>query len=194
MDKSFYLKKAKGQADTVFEVLIAVILLGFVLVAATFAMSSLSNTKCSKSIDISLQDLSRSLEKASTNILLTTDFVFKLSYCFGSDANVTLERYASSVICTTYCPGSNGTCYLLKYYNQKDKVNPVRYKCVDISPSIEINGSCSDTPEGYDVLQGENSSFRFPNGRYKFTSRNFNATTSSSPVLCIYKKQKGVRD
>ena len=186
-----YIKTKKGQSDTVFEVLIAVILLGFVLVAATLAMSSLSNTKCSKSIDISLGDLKMALETASSSSLISTDFLFDLPYCFGSSPLVTLSKAADAKICSVYCPGSNGKCYLLKYDNQKDKVNPVRYLCVNISPVVETNGDvCNGVETDYTVVPANNKNgYDLNNARYRFSSSSL-STTNNAPSLCIYSKSR----
>ena len=188
--KSNLINEKKGQADTVFEVLIAVILLGFVLAAGTLAMSSLSNTKCSKSIDIALGDLRLALEKASGSTLLNTDYFFDLPYCFGSqnDIKVTLARQANASLCNSYCPGSSGQCYLIKYDNAKDKVNPIRYVCVQISPIVVLNSSenCKDDTLELVVADSTNG-VPLQNGKYVFASRNL-STQGSLPNMCIYKK------
>ena len=97
---NLYLKDKKGQADTVFEVLIAVILLGFVLVAGTLAMSSLSNTKCSKSIDLAMSGIKLTIEKASASTLISTDFLLDVPYCFGSSFIVAFGKMQNNSICS----------------------------------------------------------------------------------------------
>jgi|GEM_PF-3273960 len=179
----------KGQADTVFEVLIAVILLGFVLFAGTYAMSSLSNTKCSKSIDISISDLRLTIEKAASSTLISTDFLFNMPYCFGNEYTLVLEKQANAALCSSYCPGSSGSCYLLHYKNPKDKVSQVRYSCVQISPIVRINDSSSNCSMPSDA-SGIYSPYsdKFDNGRYIITSKNL-STTNTFPGLCIFKKE-----
>jgi hypothetical protein len=184
----------KGQADTVFEVLIAVILLGFVLFAGTLAMNSLSNTKCSKSIDITMNELKLKLEDAASSTLLSTEFLFNMPYCFGNNYTLALEKSNNAPLCSTYCPGSSGQCYLLDYDNNKDKVNPVRYTCVNISPLVNVNnpiGDCGDSE--YSPLlpqtRGNQSGFIFTNGKYKVSSKLVsNNSVANSSNICIYKK------
>jgi hypothetical protein len=190
----------KGQSDTVFEVLIAVILLGFVLLAGTLAMSSLSNTKCSKSIDITMTELKLKLEAAASSTLLSTDFLFNMPYCFGNDFTLALEKVSSAPLCSTYCPGSSGQCYLLDYYNKKDKVNQVRYVCVQISPLIQINGTtgdseCISNDPDYDTIFQVNLGSRlgsqgllFTNGRYKISTKNLSTSNNNSSNICVFKR------
>lgn len=177
---------AKGQADTVFEVLIAVILLGFVLFAGTLAMSSLSNTKCSKSIDIAMSDLKQTIEKSASSTLISTEFLFNMPFCFGNELTLTLQNQANAALCSSYCPGSSGKCYLLRYDNKKDKVSQVRYTCVQISPVIRINeqsDSPCEPPSSEYVISGSD----FTNGRYIISSKTL-ATSNAYPGLCIFKR------
>jgi len=182
---------SKGQADTVFEVLIAVILLGFVLVAGSFAMSSLSNTKCSKSIDISLSSLKQTIEKASSSTLLSTDFLFDMPYCFGNNFTIELQKPANSSLCSSVCPGSFGKCFILRYENEKDKVSPVRNVCVQISPVIALNNTVCPDQEGYSLMPNTlgidgQTGVSFINDRYKFVSKT--VSTVNTPLICIYNK------
>jgi len=199
---NLYLKDKKGQADTVFEVLIAVILLGFVLVAGTLAMSSLSNTKCSKSIDLAMSGIKLTIEKASASTLISTDFLLDVPYCFGSSFIVAFGKMQNNSICSNYCPGSSGSCYLLKYINEKDKINPIRYSCVQISPIIVLNQSegCNfgseytvpNTPvyktndKDWNVGLGDKSLW-LKNGRYKIGNTSI-SSSNQAPTLCISKK------
>jgi len=197
---NLYLKDKKGQADTVFEVLIAVILLGFVLVAGTLAMSSLSNTKCSKSIDLAMSGIKLTIEKASASTLISTDFLLDVPYCFGSSFIVAFGKMQNNSICSNYCPGSSGSCYLLKYINEKDKINPIRYSCVQISPIIVLNLNCTpdtdytfpNTPvykindKEWNVGLGDKSLW-LKNGRYKIGNISI-SSSNQAPTLCISKK------
>lgn len=176
----------KGQSDTVFEVLIAVILLGFVLTAGGFAMNSLSNTKCSKEIDLSLLNLKRSIEDGANSPLISTKFNVRIPNCFGTMYSVKLVKNTDEK-CTSYCPGSTSECYLLIYENPKDKASQVRYNCVNISPAIIIK-SGSDGVEGYDSVSiNTPSSVDMNNGSYLIKNNTF-ANVSSIPEIYFYKK------
>lgn len=183
---SFFKKEKgqRGQADAVFEVLIAAVLLGFVLLVGSYAMSSLSNTKCSKSIDLAMSELKQVLEKGASSTLVQTQYNLDFPYCFGNQFELTLQKKLNSPQCTNYCPGSGGTCYLLVYDNKKDKINPVRYTCVQISPVLSINtsASCSSPPDNYVLAPSIGSNPLFLNGKYSIKN-----VGTESPELCIYK-------
>lgn len=180
----------KGQADAVFEVLIAAVLLGFVLLVGSYAMSSLSNTKCSKSIDLAMNDLRQVLEKGASSTLVTTQYNLDFPYCFGSLFELTLQKKMSSPQCTNYCPGSGGSCYLLVYNNNSSKSDPnkVRYSCVQISPVVSINNECSSNlpQEGFSLAFQELDKTFMQNGKYIIKN-----VGTDSPNLCIYKSNPG---
>ncbi len=177
----------KGQADAVFEVLIAAVLLGFVLLIGSYAMSSLSNTKCSKSIDLAMNDLKQVLEKGASSTLVTTQYNLDFPYCFGNQFSLNLLKKESSPLCTNYCPGSGGTCYLLVYNNQKDKSNQVRYSCVQISPVVSINSACqSSLQDGLDLIPSGPDGTSMQNGKYLIKN-----VGTESPNLCIFKSNPG---
>lgn len=169
----------KGQADTVFEVLIAVILLGFVLTMGIYAMNTLSNNKCSKTIDLKLNELVSNIEISASGTLVSKDFFFRMDNCFGTQYSVQMQKQSGGM-CSSYCLGSTDSCYLLKYENPKDKVSQVRFSCINISPSLQINPtSCGETI-------GNNNNVDFNNGEYNITNSAF-STGSTLPYICIKK-------
>jgi len=189
-----YIKAKKGQSDTVFEVLITVILLMFVLGVGAIAMSSLSNTKCSKSIDIAMGDLKLAIEKAANSSLISTDFLFDLPYCFGSDANVYLLNLADPRICSTYCPGASERCYMLEYVNDKDKVSQTRHLCVQMSPMVQLSSINCSSIIGYTQYTepippslGTTPGLFLKPGKYKISSQNL-SMGGDLPTICFYKK------
>ena len=180
---------SRGQADTVFEVLITVILLSFVLLVGSYAMTSLSDSKCNKEIDIALSDLSRTLAKVSSSALGSQYYNFNMPNCFRPQIKVSVIKSYDNFICSHYCPGSLGSCFMLKYENDKDKVGPVRYRCINISSLTIINDSsvCTSMENGdefYEQIGLENNSSDLNAGRYFFSSQSL-----SKPVLCIYKQE-----
>ena len=184
----------KGQAETVFEVLIAVILLSFVLVVGSYAMSSLSDTKCSKQIDISLAEFSRTIEETASSSLASKFYLFDLPNCFGPSATTTLYEHENPQLCASRCPGSMGRCYLLRYDNEKDPISPTRYQCVNISPLTIMNDSkvCNDAPEKFTKKDSEKiaevldqRALVFKRGQYVIKS-----VSLETPIVCVYEKER----
>ena len=172
---------SKGQSDIVFEVLVAVILMSFVLTAGAYAMNSLSTTKCSKQIDASLSDLTRSIETALSSAITQESFLFSIPSCFSNKHKVSILKTEGD-ICLHYCPGVTNKCVLLKYEDNKDKVQTIRYKCINISYVTLINpNSCGQKIGEYSLYKDQNN--EIDRGKYLFTSNSF-----KTPILCIYKR------
>lgn len=171
----------KGQESIVFEVLIAVVLMTFVFLVGGYAMKSLNQTKCAKEIDLSMAQLASAIEKAGAISIGSYSYKFSPASCFGSEKTAYTLESGSSVLCSSYCPGSS-TCYLLKYDNPKDPVSPVRYKCVNISRYVKFSTYECDAgvPPGYKKLE---EPLVFPPGNYIFQSLSLN-----KPTICIYYK------
>lgn len=174
----------KGQADTVFEVLITVILLSFVMLVGSYAMTSLSSSKCSKEIDISLSSLSQIIVKTASSPLSSQYYLLALPRCFGGDSTVSVTQFVNEqYICNHYCPGSLGSCYLLKYENKSDKVSPLRYMCINISALTKINNQActNNSPEGYTTIDFANGGIVMQKGKYYIASQSI-----TEPTICIY--------
>ena len=178
-----FIKDKKAQADAVFEVLIAVILMSFVFLVGSFSMQSLAKTKCSKEINIALSDLARNISLVATNPLASKQYFFNMPNCFGPNYNVKIIESQGS-LCASYCSGASNKCFLLQYDNNKDKVSPIRYKCINISPMTMLNPLvyCSTLQNGFEIIQKDNS-ISLKKGKYLITSNSLNM-----PILCIYKK------
>jgi uncharacterized protein (UPF0333 family) len=171
----------KGQADIVFQVLVAVILMSMVLAAGSYSMQTLSNTKCSKQIDAAMSNLGRELEKTASSSLSSTYFNFEMPTCFGVKYKISVIR-ETSAICKAKCPGVQQDCFLLKYNNDDDEVNKFRYQCVNISTMTSINPTSCDCPgNSFDVTDG----YSFRKGLYQFRSESF-----LSPVLCVCRSDR----
>jgi len=178
-----FIKDKKAQADAVFEVLIAVILMSFVFLVGSFSMQSLAKTKCSKEINIALSDLARNISLVATNPLASKQYFFNMPNSFGPNYNVNIIESQGS-LCASYCSGASNKCFLLRYDNKKDKVSPIRYKCINISPMTMLNPlDYCDTSQndGFEPIQNPIS---LKKGKYLITSNSLNM-----PILCIYKKR-----
>lgn len=153
MTKNIFNKK-KGQVSAPFEVLVAVVLMGFVIVAGSFALKNLSQNVC---IGNKRSDLSN-FKEALREVVLGSDLVirninFQTKACFNEIyESVQLNTYNDPSRCTAYCGGGN-TCLLLEYvYEDTQKsirLQPIDPICMDLPTSIDFGSQseCVDTDE-----------------------------------------------
>ena len=134
--------KKKAQVGAPFEVLIAVILMGFVILAGSFALKNLSENTC---IGNKTQDLSE-LKSALREVILGSDLTIKtISFESKSCYNqmyetVKLRTYTVRSKCSAYCQGTMDSCTLLEYnYDDGQGIKrPIQPLCMDLPTGVDF--------------------------------------------------------
>jgi len=181
----------KGQEAAPFELLVAVIVMGFVLMIGSYLMSQWHLEQCKMEIDNELQDLKTNIQ-STTNDSFPTRFTFRLpSGCFEvypSKPNpASLKRHSNSAFCSSLCGDGRDSCVTLEYLA---KGHGTRF-CVNIpmvsnfkgqtSPGDCVDRSGEDPP--YELFDLDDS---IPMGSYEM----FNVTPPNHafPVVCAYRR------
>ncbi|QQR92205.1 MAG: hypothetical protein IPJ89_03520 [Candidatus Iainarchaeum archaeon] len=195
--KKFFRMGEKAQESAPFELLIAVILMGFVLLVGYNAITQLKQQQCTSLIDAELNQLATSLEN-TTSGKGSSQFQFslgecaaKVSDCQGFSANagskdIQCIRLIDSVdpyICSNFCSSARDACSLIQYESAQFQTQT---KCVDISPSTVFPDSpgsqCPDrTADGYQLL---NLNTEVKQGTYSLVKAN--SLTAAQPIVCAY--------
>lgn len=134
-----FIKTQKAQVSAPFEVLVAVILMGFVILAGTWALNNLSENTC---IGDKRQELSE-LKEAITEVVLNSDLTtknisFDIRPCFNQKYEyITIKSYENPTRCSAYCGGGN-SCTLLEYRYDDTKVRrmPIDPICLNLPTAI----------------------------------------------------------
>lgn len=199
MKNIFLIKSNKAQASAPFEVLVAVILMGFVILAGTWALSNLSENTC---IGNKRQELSE-LKEAIKDVVLGSDLTIKnISFdvrpCFNQKYEfITIKTYANQTMCNAFCGGGN-TCTLLEYtYNDgKTRKMPIPPICIELPTAIEyettIDNCISDSDEqaNWTLVSDSNISSNIISGKYRLLMVGSSTDYGSSRRLCFLKKKR----
>ncbi len=191
----------KGQESAPFELLIAVILMGFVLVAGYTAIQRLHEQTCANTINAQLEGMARNLQNVATG-KGTAQFNFSYGDCSAKINNcpdfsvlsqtgdaecVQLLDSTDPNICSSFCSSARSICTLLQYKSSRNTIT----KCVDISPSTafpaEGSGQCPPRLDEEWYLQ-DFSANTIQQGTYSFLK--VSDLTASVPVVCAYLKGK----
>ncbi|MDP2666488.1 MAG: hypothetical protein Q8P05_03240 [Candidatus Diapherotrites archaeon] len=185
-----------------FELLIAVILMGFVLFAGFTAIQQLQQQTCVNTIHSQLEKLGRNLQNVATG-KGSAQFQFSLEGCsarindcaqFSQLASagqevecIQLQDSTDPNICSSYCSSARSVCSLLIYRSAKYDTT---IKCVDISPStvFPAQGSqqCPDRSlEGWVLQDFTTSTIR--QGTYSLLKGS--ELTATVPIVCAYYRQ-----
>jgi len=136
----FLLKDKKGQASAPFEVLVAVILMGFVIMAGTWALINLNQNVCIGNTRQKMSELKEAIEDVVLGSDLTVKNInFNIQPCFNKKyEQINVITYSNETKCTAYCQGGK-TCTLLEYSfdDNNTKRQPIEPICLNVPTSIE---------------------------------------------------------
>ena len=180
----------RGQEAAPFELLVAVIIMGFVIFIGLQAMNQLNTQKCYNETNAKLEDMKTRLETVVTE-RSPQQIVFSLSTCFNeNDETVKIKDFGEPALCAEYCGTARNLCTLLDYYYQGSGGFSIR-KCLNISPdtvfpysSAGATGNCPDKPD-FELVDFRD---RIPQGTYQLVNKT--GVTSTYPIVCAYKSLK----
>jgi hypothetical protein len=188
----------RGQVSAPFEVLVAVIVMGFVILAGTYALKNLSENTCLGDKRKEMGDLVTSLRDVVLGSDLTfRNITFQSKACFNSKAeSVELNVYNEQSKCTAYC-GSGVSCVLLEYvYNDTKRGMrfPIPPICTGLPSTINFitnppECGLNDEEEDWILVDPINSGV-IEQGRYRLYRASVNTgDTGSTANFCLLKNK-----
>lgn len=173
----------RGQEEAPFELLVAVIMMGFVLIVGLSAWTYVSKVQCEQSIGAKLEDLKDSIELVAGK-RGTKELSFTLPECYNeAKHSVRLDPSYDPLVCSSVCGGSQGSCVILKLAAEDLSVP---WNCVVVAPTINfpLAADVCEPMSGYNLvdLKGADS---IPTGYYKLVSAYIE---SDVPYVCAYRK------
>lgn len=195
----FFLNK-KAQASAPFEVLVAVILMGFVILAGTWALNNLSESTCLGNKRQEIGTLKESIKDVVLNSeLVTRNFTFNVKPCFNQKyETIAINYYSSSTRCNAFCGGGT-SCTLLEYVYKDTKKNitkvPIEPVCLELPTNLEYESNIdycvpSDEKEDWFILTDTDLSNNIPAGKYRLTMASGSHDYGSSRKICFLRKKK----
>ncbi|MFH0905706.1 MAG: hypothetical protein V1824_00025 [archaeon] len=193
ISKQNFNNKNKGQESAPFEVLVAVIIMAFVILAGSYALKNLNENVClgNKTKDIS--EFVNSLR----DVVLGSDLTFRTinfttKSCFNSKyEKIQLNSYESSTKCSAYC-GSGDNCLLMEYTYNKDNTPkmPIAPVCTYLSPTLNlvtenIELDCGVSGEEWESIDREN----IKPGKYRVYKVSSSNDSASTIKLCMLKEK-----
>ncbi len=175
----------RGQEAAPFELLIAVIIMGFVIFVGLRAMDQLNREKCFNETNAKLEEMKTKLETVVTE-RSPQQINFNLSPCFNpEEETVRIKDFSEPSLCAQYCGAARNLCTLLQYYYSGSGSFSIR-KCLNISPDSvfpAIIGRCLGKG-GYELVDFRN---KVVQGNYLLVNKT--SVTSTFPTICAYRKE-----
>ncbi len=195
----FLIKSSKAQASAPFEVLVAVILMGFVIMAGTWALINLNQSVCVGNKRQSMSELKTIIE----DVVMGSDLAIKnvsfdIQPCFNKNfEQINLITYNNQTKCNAYC-GSGESCTLMEYTYKDDKTSrqPIPPMCLNLPTSVDYATSLVDCgnedeydPDEWTIINLNSSpSESITSGKYRIFMK---SSTGDEVVrkMCFLKKE-----
>ncbi|VVB99291.1 Uncharacterised protein [uncultured archaeon] len=183
-----FLASERGQESAVFEVLIAVIIMSFVLVVGFNALNVLSQKVCEGKLSQNLEQIRSAIEEV-VNTKNKGNVYFELPECYSdTGSKLLIVESDSQAQCSAVCGGTVGRCTLLVFSSDKYSEN----KCLRVSSATTFpDGEPCDPnilePSGAYELVNWKSSSGISEGTY--TLFKVSSLSSERPEICAFKRK-----
>jgi uncharacterized protein (UPF0333 family) len=199
--------KQKAQVSAPFELLVAIIVMGFVILSGTYALNNLSENTC---LGNKRQDFSE-LISALRDVVLGSDLTyrnitFSTKACFNTNyEKIQLNTYDDAGKCGTYCGGGNN-CLLLEYiyiknpdYDEDGSLNyadeikyPIPPVCTHLPSTINFasnNNECGIQNNDEWIVWNPYTEKNIPPGKYRLFKSS--SSGSANTIICMLQKKRG---
>ncbi|MBU0635622.1 hypothetical protein KKE06_01200 [Candidatus Micrarchaeota archaeon] len=180
------MSKSRGQSSAPFEVLIAVIIMGFVLLMGIQAIEFLSKQQCKAQIKSEASDLKAAVQNAIRGDSVVLNFF--PPQCFDEEREMQLRRVASRASCRSICEKEMDECLFFTY-----RAEDFGYDlCLDNAPiytDFLDSSNCQDLGSDYvliDFLNPSNSGGNPVLERGVYTLQNKTGSAETVPKICAY--------
>ncbi len=188
--------KQKGQEAAPFELLIAVILMGFVLFVGLTAMKELERQQCLGKVNEKLSEMEGAIERVVNN-KDTVSINFNFSSC-AADESVVMKDWLNETYCGVRCGRDKKRCTILTYFSPAADVDPIE-KCLDIPAAVEYvtekDRGC-DIGENYSLINLRDTTDDNPFSQYsgipkgKYRLQYLPLEGDSTPHVCAFLEKR----
>jgi hypothetical protein len=174
----------KAQVSAPFELFVAIIIMGFVVVIGSQMLIAANQQVCMNSVDKEMTTFKLYLEDTA-NRKSSSKFDFQPESCFDkSKAVIKIEKVANSKQCAAACGKPTETCFIF-LFNAPDIANGFRQKCLNLSAYtsffVEEQTCPAGDLDGYEVLKPSDG---LKVGSYVL--RNVSKAAETYPKICVF--------
>ncbi|HLC78920.1 MAG TPA: hypothetical protein VJG83_00685 [archaeon] len=179
----------KGQESAPFELLIAMIVMGFVIVIGFNALDRLNGETCKGNLNQNLEQLRSGIETVVKN-KSKINVSFELPNCFTEeDSKLRIIERDELAYCSALCGGSQAQCTVLQFSSP----SYTESKCLRISSATTFPQepeTCDprmlEPADGYSVANWKDPERGIEIGQYTLIRQS--NLFSSAPVVCAFKR------
>ena len=181
----------RGQESAPFELLIAMVLMGFVIVVGFNALDRLNFEICKGNMNQGMEQIRGAIETVVKN-KSKADVSFELPNCFREEeSKLRILDSEDEAYCSTYCGGGVRSCKVLSFYNPLFSDT----KCLRVSQATTFPREAPCNPQvfgeagDYEIADWQDQDSGIRTGRYTLKAE-FNLF-SKTPEVCVYQRTVG---
>jgi len=189
--KKFLNKKAQMSAP--FELFVAVIIMGFVIIIGSQMIGTANANVCINSVDKAMGEFKGHLEE-TVNQKSSSKFFFQPEKCFDmKKTKISIDKISNSRTCAAKCGKPYNSCFVMSFYSS-DLANGYIDKCLNLPTytsffSSDYSATCLAVGEleGYVAIDPANGGIKL--GSYVL--RNVSSAGDTYPKICIFYSPTG---
>ncbi|MDD3159827.1 MAG: hypothetical protein PHQ98_02575 [Candidatus ainarchaeum sp.] len=187
----------KGQMSAPFELMVAMIIMGFVIVVGYNLMASMQCNICQNDLDKAVTVFKSGLEKAVNNSTVEK-FSFKYDGCFKESlASARIVKYVDNLkACERACGEARSTCFVLIFNASDSSCSPYVSKCLnipDLTSFVSESTECEkdESLQDYGVVSTLVSTDLKKNNLLmgQYVIKTVSSSSSFTPKICVYYKR-----
>lgn len=179
----------KGQESAPFELLIAMILMGFVIVVGFNALDRLGFEICKGNMNQNMEQIRTAIETVVKN-KSKGNVAYDLPNCFKEDeSKLRILDSEDPQYCSAYCGGGVQSCKVLTFYNPEFSDT----KCLRVSQATTFptdedtcNPEVFGSPGEFSTIDWQDQEHGIVEGQYTLKAE-FNLF-SKTPQICVYRR------
>ncbi len=182
---------SKGQESAPFELLIAMVLMGFVIIIGFNALDKLNFEICKGNMNQDMEQIRTAIETVVKN-KSKTNVAYSLPGCFKEDeSKLRILDSEEEAYCSAYCGGGVQSCKVISFYNPLFSET----KCLRVSQATTFPNEAPCNPGvfgsagEYEIANWQDQDFGIPQGQYTLKAE-FNLF-SKTPQVCVYQRKAG---
>ena len=183
-------KEKKAQASAPFELFVAVIIMGFVVVMGYTVLGQVNNEVCLNSVDKEMTKFKAALEDTANRNSSQSFSFMPPTACFDSKNTTMKIEVGRDQTCSSRCGSMLSECYIMTFANP-DISNAFKQKCIDLpqytsfptdAPLCDDSTLSSGGFQTINPIEGGKNSIQ--PGRY--VVRNVSPTGDTYKKICVW--------
>ena len=187
----WFFNNEKAQAAAPFELLVAVVIMGFVMVVGYMVLDDVNTQVCLNSVDREMTEFKMAIEDSVARMSSAPLTFRPEGSCFSSKkALIQIYNEDTRAVCASICGYATDNCYIMKFTSNLP--GSVKRKCLNLPPYTNFQPSNSDLCTD-EVLQGNAYQVIDPTVEGQFLAgnyviRNVSPAGHPFPLICVWYK------